>query len=215
MILARRLLWAGSIGGIVMFAGDMLFYGRWGAGNESFGMAGTAAWRLYLGSMAGPLGGALYLMGVVGAWLFSRTQAPRLANTMLACLGGMSVIAVLQHGLFGPLGFALQHGGANGSDVVAIRRLNGFLSVGIGAIGLVGFSIWIFLTLSQKVALPRWTVFTCPFVTGFLSPVARGLPAPLGVPVVGGFTNIAFFCWFLVLALTWRSALSNGDRYRT
>jgi len=58
----RLLLWSGCLAGVILFAGDMLFYGAWGSGrsftpeNRNNVMANVALWRLHLGSITGPVG---------------------------------------------------------------------------------------------------------------------------------------------------------------
>ncbi len=83
----RFLLWSGCLGGVVLFAGDMLYYGGWGPAQLSVIpkiMAHVASWRLHLGSLTGPVGGGLELLGMLGLWFCCRRAAPRLAAVMLA-----------------------------------------------------------------------------------------------------------------------------------
>ena len=83
----RFLLWSGCLGGVVLFAGDMLYYGGWGPAQLSVIpkiMAHVALWRLHLGSLTGPVGGGLELLGMLGLWFCCRRAAPRLAAVMLS-----------------------------------------------------------------------------------------------------------------------------------
>jgi len=58
----RLLLWCGCLGAVILFAGDMLFYGDWGSARSWSHdyflsmMAHVAPWRHHLGSITGPVG---------------------------------------------------------------------------------------------------------------------------------------------------------------
>jgi len=110
----------------------------------------------------------------------------------------------LEHGVFGPLGFAIRDCGPHGSAVSNIFKLIDMLTkaeiVGWG----LGSLIWIYLTLRGKSGVSRWTVLLAPFVTSWLDKVALWVPAPLGMPLWGGWTNLTAASWFAVLVLTYK-----------
>jgi len=207
----RLLLWSGCLGAVILYAGDMLYYGRWGsAGGLSDDvwnsiMAGVPVWRLHLGSLTGPVGGGLGLLGVVGLWCCCRRAAPRLAAAMLAFLFVDCVFAVLQHGIYGPMGFALRYCGAGSEAVVQITRLESMLLLVMKYSYYAGVATWIFLALWKKAGVPRWTVLFCPaLITGRLEALVVYVPAPLGFPLYGGWGNIVDMIWFAALALTYK-----------
>src|SRR5437879_4205688 len=121
----RMMLWSGFLGSIILFAGDMLFYGGWGAnGDLRRMMASAALWRLHLGSLTGPLGMAFVLPSAVGLWYCHRGTFPRLAGLMLGSFYLLYLSGLLQHGIFGPLGFVLQDSGPNSQAFAQILTLN-------------------------------------------------------------------------------------------
>jgi len=212
----RLLLWAGCLGAAILFAGDMLFYGEWGSAHvwshDYFlsMMAKVAPWRLHLGSLTGPVGMGLDLLGMVGIWFCCRRAAPHLAAVMLACMYANDLLSVLQHGIFGPLGFAIRYCGAKSDSVAQIFRLNGTLGTGQMVLSTVGLLIWIFLVLKKKAGLPRWTVLSCPLLTYWLEYVVVYVPPPFGLPLWGGWSNVVEAIWFAVLAITYRDAFVKG-----
>jgi len=201
----RLLLWSGCLAHVILFAGDMLYYGEWGSGHYSNKetMAHVALWRLHLGSLTAPVGMGFALLAVLGLWYCCRRAAPRLAAVMLASLYAFCFLGVLEHGVFGPLGFALRYCGQTSDAVTQIIKL---FSITEHAMDLlfVGFLVWIFLTLRKKCGVPRWTVFLCPLVTIWLQGVMVYVPGPLCHPLMGGWNNIAFTVWYAVLALTYK-----------
>jgi hypothetical protein len=177
-------------------------------------MAGVPVWRHHLGSLTGPVGIGLQLLGVVGLWFCCRRTAPRLAAFLLVSLYVDSLFAVLQHGIYGPMGFALRYCGADSEAVVQITRLEGMLLPVMKYSYYAGVAIWVLLALSKKAGVPRWTVLFCPaLVTGRVDSLVVYVPAPLGFPLYGGWGNIVDMIWFAVLALTYRDEQrESGER---
>jgi hypothetical protein len=123
---------------------------------------------------------------------------------MLASLYVYPLFGVLEHGVAGPLGFALRYCGPSSDGVTQIMKLFNITGYALDFSLAAGFLIWIFLTLKKKAGVPRWTVFLCPIVTIWLQGVMIYGPGPLGRPLMGGWNNIAFALWFAVLALTYK-----------
>jgi hypothetical protein len=207
----RLLLWAGCLGGLILFAGDILFYGEWGSArvwsHEYFlsMMAKVAPWRLHLGSITGPVGVGFWLLGAVGLWYSCRRAVPWLAMVMLACISIMALLTLLQHGIFGPMGFAIRFCGPNNDTVGQIFKLNDLLITLMTPFAYIYAAIWIFLTLWKKSGVPRWTVLLVPLITNRLEKVAFWVPAPLGLPLWDGWSNVVLALWFAVLALTYKN----------
>jgi len=213
----RLLLWAGCLGAAVLFAGDMFFYGKWGSARGlsedvwNSIMAGVPVWRHHLGSITGPVGGGLCLLGAVGLWACGRRAAPRLAAMMLGFFYVFSLFGVLQHGIYGPIGIALRLCGGHNEAVVQMFRLEGLLLPVMRYTYYAGVAIWIVLTVWKKAGVPRWTVFLCPaLITGRLDSLLVYMPASLGFPLYGGWGNIVDMIWYAVLALTYREAFVKG-----
>jgi hypothetical protein len=207
----RLLLWSGCLGAAVLFAGDMLFYGEWGSArlwsHEYFlsMMAKVAPWRLHLGAITGPVGVGFWLLGAVGLWHCCRRSVPWLAMVMLACISIMGLLTLLQHGIFGPMGFAIRFCGRNSDAVIQILKLNSQLITLMTPFAYIYAAIWIFLTLRRQSGVPRWTVLLAPLITNRLEKVAFWVPAPLGLPLWDGWSNVVLALWFAVLALTYKS----------
>jgi len=182
--------------------------------------------RFSLGSITDPVGIGLELLGLLGLWFCCRRAAPRLAAVMLALLYAFNLFGVLQHGIFGPLGFALRHCGPDSGAVAQMFKLDALLTSNttVGWIGIMGALIWIFLTLRGKASVPRWTVLLAPLITFRLEKIVFLVPTPLGLPLWDGWYNFVVALWFAVLALTYKekeaeshdavAALAHSERMR-
>jgi hypothetical protein len=166
----RMMLWAGCLGAAILFAGDMLYYGERGSAHvwshEYFlsVMAKVAPWRLHLGSITGPIGVGFLLLGAVGLWLSCRRGAPRLALAMLASMLIMELLTLLQHGIFGPMGFAIRFCGPNSDAVGQIFKLNDLVITLMTPFAYISVGLWILLTLMKKSGVPLWTVLLAPLI---------------------------------------------------
>jgi hypothetical protein len=115
------------------------------------------------------------------------------------------LFGILQHGIFGPMGFAIRFCGGSSDAVVQILKLEQMLVTAVTPIWYVGAAIWIFLTLWKKAGVPRWTILLCPLlITGRLDFALLYVPSPLGLPLYDGWGNIVDMIWFVVLALTYK-----------
>jgi len=210
----RLLLWSGCLAYVVFFAGDMLFYGEWGSARSWSHdyflsmMASVAPWRHHLGAITGPVAGGLQLLGCLALWTCCRRAAPRLAAVMLAGLYVDSCFGILQHGVFGPLGFAIRHCGPTSGAMAQMFKLDDILNKPAMGGWAIGSLIWIFLALRGKACVPRWTVLFCPFLTDWLERAALYVPASISMPLWGGWTNFAGAVFFAVLALTYHDSES-------
>lgn len=206
----RWLLWCGFLGAVVLFAGDMLYYGEWGSArvwsHDYFlsMISKVAAWRLHLGAIAGPVGVGFRLLGAVGLYCCCRKGAPRLAAVMLTGQSVMELLTLLQHGIGGPTGFAARSCGPDSEAVAQILKLDSLLITLMTPFAYLYAAIWIFLTLARQSEVPRWTVLLTPLLMNRLEKIALLVPAPLGLPLWDGWSNIVGAFWYAVLAFTYK-----------
>ena len=207
---------AGVTGGLLFFAGDMLFYGHWGSGAKFHeGMIEVlrdgSLTRLFVGGLVGPIAACLCLIGcwhVRGNIIDHRPLIGRIAFFSLAA---MMVIGSALHALWVPRGLAIKY-----SDQVApvapesIAALKDYWSIGYKMAEVPAYiaAILLFLVvLLGKSRYPRWTALANFGFLSLLSPLAERVPAPLGAVLVGGFTNLSITLFFLVSVVsTWKNA---------
>jgi hypothetical protein len=109
------------------------------------------------------------------------------------------------------MGFALRSCGVSSDAVVQITKLDNVLVTVMTYAYYAGAAIWILLTLWKKAGVPRWTILLCPaLITGRLEFALIYVPAPLGMPLYGGWGNIVDMIWFTVLALTYKDKVIKG-----
>jgi Family of unknown function (DUF6796) len=194
----------GLAGALLLFAGDMLFYGHIGSGaNFTEGMIATvmraSQERLFAGGLVGPLAACLCIVGFWHVYLNIRPPHVVLGRLVFVLFSVLMVAGSAVHTLWTAKGLALKYcygQGAPCADLLAATKSYWALAYNLGAIpGYLGAVLLLGLLLLRKTHYPRWTVIANPAVLMLLSPLADRVPAPLGAILVGGFTNV--HCHFL------------------
>lgn len=183
---------AGLAGSLLLFAGDMLFYGRWGSGAEALATAFDVAvrrddiWIIASGLLA-PLAGFLYLGSLVYLNAALAPASPAWRRLTIGGIGLIFVTAVATHAVWAASALSAD---PVVMDLLAVLFLSGqVIAIPVAAILLV-------LTITGRTIWPRWFAVLNPGLIYLLLATAAWLPAPLGYPVVGGAFNLAFAVFF-------------------
>lgn len=198
----QALFGLGGLGGVLWYVGDLLFYGYFGSGAVSGpamtdAIVGMPSKFLEISGLLGPLGAMCCLAGVVG--LYRAARPGRLAGGICLLLALLFVFWGATHLLFAGRAIALHADRAAPASLAVVAywaEVQGLLQLAaypaaIGALVLVGL---------KRTRLPRWTALANFGLLTLAEPVARLLPAPLGAPIVAGFSNLAVAVWFAVSA---------------
>jgi hypothetical protein len=213
----------GIFGSLLMFAGDMLLYGHFGSGREFETtyrdvIQGSSTQSLVWGGVLGPIATVFYLLGFYHIYIRLRVKSARLALIIVtSCVVGtifggsyhamwtIRALLIKAHPLFS--GPSLDSYEALYGQIITYTRL--FYSAA-GVTWFFGGGLLLYAVLAGKSRFPRWTALVNPALIFLLSPLAKFIPAPIGLIVVGGYINIVM-CLFFVAATvsTWSAAESD------
>ena len=190
--------YAGLLGALAMFAGDMLFYGQWASGADALNniwarVQQSNPTHLVLGGLTSILGGIGYTLGV--AYIYARISTGR-AWLKLCILGGffaIAIIATATHAVWGSFALAINSGAANAVQIGDYLAL--YFQIG-GIVAVVPSILLAIAVVTRQTKWPIWFVVINPAVIYLLLSTAAYLPAPIGAPVVGGAFNIAFIIFY-------------------
>lgn len=102
---------AGLCGALLFFAGDMLFYGHWGAGFHE-GMIDTvrngSLARLYTGGLVGPVAACLCIVGFWHVYLNVRPSQALIGRVILVAFVVLMVFGSAIHTLWTAKGLAIR-----------------------------------------------------------------------------------------------------------
>ena len=204
----------GLLGALLFFAGDMLFYGYFGAGSDFAAKMlevplRAPQIRLFVGGLIGPLAACLCILGFWHVRMNVRPSSRISGNVMFAAFFALMVSGSAVHTLWTAKRLAMKYcSGQIGpcSDLLAAVKSYWTQAYNIGAIpGYLGALILIVLVLFGRTRYSRWTVVANPALLILFSTLAAHMPAPFGSILVGGFTNLSIAVFFLVSVLsTWR-----------
>lgn len=197
--------WAGLLGSLLMFAGDLLLYFTTDPLIDvekdlltSMGQVPTA--RLFAGGIVAPFAMALYILGFYHLYLrtdIGHKPWGRWASILL-CMG--ILFGGSYHAFFPAFGIVSAEGQAQ-----LIEPLLGYLSW-LGGIGFtllaLGWLLYAYLILRKWADFPRWAVLFLPIVTVWLMGVWNTLPTPLPVIIAGGWLSLIFSIFYIVALVT-------------
>lgn len=194
----------GLAGALLMFAGDMLLYGRFGSGREAVlteVIAAASPARLMLGGAAAPLAGLGYLIGCAHVfWRLGPAPAWSRAGVTIGAaalfLAGVSV-----HTAWGAYALAVRATATNPALAPLRESIGTYVDALFAVAYGVGYptAILLFvLVLTGRTAWPRWTALANPGLIKAVLETAAYAPAPVGSILVGGGFNLAMSVFFLV-----------------
>lgn len=202
----KAILISGFIGATMMFCGDMLLY----YDKNDFEHDGTLKpiigimkklppKRIMLGGLIGPLAAFLYCIGFYHIVLITEESFYTLSfiSFLLCCMGIIAGGAYHSHCAY--LGLLGQEKQEEDLKIVTayFQKLALILYLGEGA----GLLIYIILIIMGKTMLPSWMFILSPGILYLLRPLSRKLPKGIHMILCGGFNNIIFIFYYLLLLI--------------
>ena len=194
----------GLLGALLMFCGDMILY----FDKNDYEQNGTLQpiidimkklpkIRVMIGGWIGPIAAVLYCIGFYHIVLIAEETYHTIAFIafLLACLGIIAGGAYHSHCAY--LGLLGQDEQKEDLKIVMsyFQKLPIILYGGEG----LGLLILLFLVVTGKTILPAWMAVLTPGVLFLLKPLARKLPKGLHMVICGGFSNLIFVVYYLVM----------------
>lgn len=197
----------GLLGSFLMFLGDMtLYYDRNDysskdtLGSISKIMKNISIKRLYIGGILGPICAFIYCIGFYHIILSCRESymnfgwAVFLINTLGMILGGAYHMQCAYLGLLS----RYENNGAY-DEFLKFLKFQAIVVFSIMALGNIGIAVMILRGLT---VFPTWQGFLTPIFFVLLTPLVRRLPKGIHMIVCGGWLNIVYFVYYLLLLRT-------------
>ena len=212
---ATRALYAGMFGALLMYAGDMLLFGRLSNTDISLegvtavmqGMAADSPFRLMLGGGLGPLAGLFYAAGFYGVTAMVRREhfILRWAIMGLFCLA--MIYGGAYHSHYPHLAYT-----PGGSQQEASRAADYINALTMGAVLPMALAslLFIYAVLGGKTLYKKYIVLFSPLPLILCGMAFSHLPSPLTTLVGGGWNNLLFLIFFGVCLRQARGAGAAG-----
>jgi hypothetical protein len=218
---SRMLGLAGLLGGLVMFAGDMLFYFDASSVDLKANMGNAADPRIVIAGVTALLGTWLYVIGVVQVFYAFRPATDLARNTVVASFAGILIAYGIVHGAYIAIatsaklsvGYQLDMDAATSLAVSANEALRLFIYPLFAVLSVVFITqVW-----RRRTLYPRWMIIFFPLIPllfqGWVDKILSGVP---WVIVHGGFFNLILVIFFAASTVAlWRVDDGSVDAYRS
>jgi hypothetical protein len=199
----------GIAGALLMFIGDMCLYGHFGSSrdfmtNLSIVISKEPDARIITGGFIAPVASFLYCLGFFSIYKMVSPKSPILAIIFIVSSVVMMLFGGAYHAMWGIRGLLIKAGltssnyqGLYNKIVKYTRLFYNTMSVLAGVAAL----ILLFVVLSGRSLYPRWTAVVNPGLLLLFKPLTRFIPSPLGAIISGGYLNLVFIIFFLVIVI--------------
>ena len=199
----------GILGSVILYVGDQILYYEPVSGHDydsTLKMSTISLNRLIIGGLLGPISSIFSLAGAFLFYLLFRKQSKPLAAILGISLGAFFIIFGCYHALFPNQGFA-----GRLPDQLQTEQLEMIRSY-LGTVYMVftiPLLVWTFLlfyfVLRKSSPLPIWILaFTPTLLTLLILPLKQFIPYPLGSIVFGGWINITFVVFYIIILVVAR-----------
>jgi hypothetical protein len=203
------LAFLGIFGSIILYVGDQVLYYEPVSGQDydsTLKMSTVSMNRLIIGGLMGPISSIFSLAGAYMLYLLFRKQNKPVAAILGISLGAFFIIFGSYHALFPNQGFA-----GRLPDQFQAEQLEMMRSY-LGTVYLafaIPLLVWTFLlfyfVVSKKSPLPVWILPVTPTILILLIfPLKTLIPYPLGSIIFGGWINITFIIFYILILVVAR-----------
>ena len=207
---SRWLGLAGVLGGLTLFAGDMLLYWAADSTDLKLNMAHAAAWRILASGLTALLAAWLYLAGT-GQVYYAFMPATRWVRlTVTTCFAAILVAYGVVHGNYIAIAATAQLAVQHGLDMAAATNLavrsNEMLRwVVYPVFGLLSV-LFVWQVWQRHTRYPRWMLLFFPLLPFLLQGVvSKLLSGQWWVVVMGGYLNLLLVIFFAASTIAlWR-----------
>jgi hypothetical protein len=197
---------AGVVGGLVFFAGDMLFYYSGTSVDLQLTMGHCSDARIITSGIAGLIGTWLYVLGVGQVLYAFETTSAVVRNLVVGSFVAIFIAYGIVHGAYVAIAATAKLAVENSLDVEAATTLavqaNDVLRLFIYPIfGLLSY-LFITRVWRRETLYPRWMILFFPLIPFLLQGIFdRALSGSAWIVVVGGYFNLLLVVFYAASAI--------------
>jgi hypothetical protein len=214
----RALGLAGMVGGILFFAGDMLFYYSSTTDAIHLTMGHCSDTRIIASAVAGLFGTWLYVLGAGQVLAAFRTTSATVRNLVVGSLVAIFIAYGVVHGAYVAIAATAKLAVENSLDVEEATafavQANNVLRLFIYPIfGLLSY-LFITRVWMRETLYPRWMILFFPLIPFLLQGfVDQSLSGTAWVVIAGGYFNLILVVFFAASTVAlWNPEPAPSDR---
>ena len=191
----------GLLGGLILFAGDMLFYYDPNNTNLKLNMGNASDLRLMLSGISALLASWFYLFGLGQVYYAFEPTKPVVRNTVLVSFAGILISYGIIHAAYIGIAVTAKLAVQNQLDIEIATALatdiNQVLRLFIYPIFALLSGLFIYQVWKKKTLYPRWIILFFP-LTPFLFQgiIGNYLSGSIRIVIMGGFLNLILVLFF-------------------
>ncbi len=206
---------AGIIGGLILFAGDMLFYYKSGSTDLLKHMSGASDLRITLSGLSALFATWFYLFGLVQVKVAFSTASIIARNTVLICFSGILIAYGIVHAEYVAIAITAKLAIQNQLDLELFTSLassvNDLLRLFVYPLFAILSAVFIYQVWKRKTLYPRWILFFYPLLPFLLQGlIAKVISGDAWTIIIGGFLNLILVVFFVASTISlWNKELTN------
>jgi len=191
----------GTLGGLTLFAGDMLFYYQSGSTDLLLNMANASDDRILYSGISALLATWFYLLGLGQVYVaFKPTKAIVRTIVLLTFAGILTAYGVV-HAEYVAIALTAKLAIQNQMDIETTSALASSINEALRLFVYPLFAVLSFVFISQvwkrKTLYPRWILFFFPLVPFlFQGMIVKVLTGNIWTIIIGGFLNLILVVFF-------------------
>ncbi len=191
----------GILGGLVLFAGDMLFYYNGDETNLLQNMTTTADWRLILSGIFALIATWLYLFGLIPVYYAFKPTKPKVQHSVIILFAGILIAYGVVHGAYTGIVATAKIANDHQLDLMKTSHLAMQVNNAIRLLVYPLFAalsvIFIYQVWQQKTLYPKWMAFFFPLLPFILRYFIKDFfKGKWEVIIMGGYLNLILVVFF-------------------
>ncbi len=208
---------SGILGGLILFAGDMLFYYDSASTNLKLNMANASDFRIMASGISALVASWLYMLGIGQVYYAFKPTSTKIRNTVVVCFAGILIAYGIVHGAYLAIATTAKLAGQYQLDIetatALASRTNQILRLLVYPIFVVLSYLFISQVWKRKTLYPRLIILFFPLVPFlFKGLVSKTLSGSIWIVVAGGYLNLIMVVFFLASTIAlWHPRPREGS----
>ena len=199
--LIRTMGFAGILGALILFAGDMLFYFDYNSTDLKINMGNVSDLRIKLSGVSALIATWLYLLGLIQVYYAFSISSKSARNMVIISFAGILTAYGVIHGAYVAIAttakLAVSHN-INIIDATALAsEANQMLRMLVYPIFALFSFVFIKEVWKKRTLYPRWIILFFPLVPFlFQGLIKKMLSGSMEIIIMGGFLNLILLIFF-------------------
>ena len=201
----------GILGGLVLFAGDMLFYYDSSSTDPNLNMGNASDTRIVYSGISALIATWLYMIGLGQVYYAFKPATTLMRNIVIACFTSILISYGIVHAAYIAIATTAKLAVENDLDMETATRLSSSINETLRWFVYPIFALLSYLFISQvwkrRSLYPRWIILFFPLIPFLLQDlIGRTLSGALWVVIMGGYLNLILVVFFTASTISlWKT----------